>query len=77
VSDPSPSAESAAIRSAGHASLLAAVRRLPIPYRQVIAMTLEELPQPEIAAVLGITENNVAVRLNRARKLLRRELGGK
>jgi DNA-directed RNA polymerase specialized sigma24 family protein len=40
-------------------------------------MALDELPQGEIATLLGITENNVAVRFNRARKLLREELGGK
>jgi DNA-directed RNA polymerase specialized sigma24 family protein len=40
-------------------------------------MALEDLPLAEIAAVLGITENNVGVRLNRARKMLRERLGGK
>jgi len=40
-------------------------------------MALEELPQSEIAAVLGISENNVAVRLNRGRRLLRQEVGRK
>jgi DNA-directed RNA polymerase specialized sigma24 family protein len=34
-------------------------------------MALEEMPQAEIALVLGISENNVAVRMNRARKLLK------
>jgi RNA polymerase sigma-70 factor (ECF subfamily) len=77
VGDSRPTAESAAIRNDDHVALLAAIRRLPIPYRQVITMTLDELPQAEIAAVVGISENNVAVRLNRARKLLRQELGGK
>jgi len=77
IGDERPSPESAAISNAGQASLLRAIRRLPVAYRQVITMALEELPQAEIAAVLGITENNVAVRLNRARKLLGQELGGK
>ena len=40
-------------------------------------MALDELPQGEIATLLGITENHVAVRFNRARKLLHEELGGK
>jgi RNA polymerase sigma-70 factor (ECF subfamily) len=77
VGDPRPSPESSAIRNSDYASLMKAIRRLPIAYRQVITMALDELPQSEIAAVLGISENNVAVRLNRARKLLRQELGGK
>ncbi len=75
--DPRPSPESSAIRNAQQLSLMEAIRRLPIVYRQVITMALDEVPQSEIADVLGITENNVAVRLNRARKLLRDELGGK
>jgi RNA polymerase sigma-70 factor (ECF subfamily) len=77
VDDPAPTAEAATIREADHASLAKAIRRLPIVYRQVITMAPEELPQAEIAAVLGISENNVAVRLNRARKLLRQQLGEK
>ncbi len=65
----------AAIRKADQESLLAAIRRLPLDYRQVVTMVLDELPQTEIAAVLGISESNVAVRLHRARKLLRQQLG--
>jgi RNA polymerase sigma-70 factor (ECF subfamily) len=76
IGDPALSPEASVIRRAGEESLLEAIRRLPVVYRQVITMALEELPQSEIAAVLGITENNVAVRLNRARKLLREQLGG-
>jgi len=75
--DPRPSPEATVIQTADHSSLMDAIRKLPINYRQVITMTLEELPQSEIAAVLGISENNVAVRLNRARKLLRAYLEGK
>jgi RNA polymerase sigma-70 factor (ECF subfamily) len=75
LDDPAPTPEAATIRNADYASLAEAIRRLPIVYRQVITMALEEVPQAEIAAVLGISENNVAVRLNRARKLLRQQLG--
>jgi RNA polymerase sigma factor (sigma-70 family) len=75
VVDPGPSPEASAIRKTDRAGLLKAIRALPMPYRQVITMALEELPQAEIAAVLGISENNVAVRLNRARNLLREKLG--
>jgi RNA polymerase sigma factor (sigma-70 family) len=77
VDDPRPGPETSVIRNADVVSLMNAVRKLPLVYRQVITMALEELPQSEIAAVLGITENNVAVRLTRARRLLREELGGK
>jgi RNA polymerase sigma factor (sigma-70 family) len=76
IADPAPTAESSIIRQADRESLLAAIRRLPLEFRQVITMVLEEVPQVEIAAVLGISENNVSVRLHRARKLLRRALGG-
>ena len=48
-----------------------AIHRLPLPYRQVITLVLEEMSYGEIAQVLGITETNVGVRLNRARQLLR------
>lgn len=75
IRDPAPSAEWSAIRQADRESLLAAIRGLPLDYRQVLTMVLEDLPQAEIASVLGISESNVAVRLYRARKLLRRQLG--
>jgi RNA polymerase sigma factor (sigma-70 family) len=51
-----------------------AVRRLPAVARQVVALSLEGLSHREIGEVLGLTENNVAVRLTRARKLLREML---
>lgn len=51
--------------------LLAAVRALPVPHRQVITLLLEGLSHQEIAAVLGTTENNIAVRANRARAAMR------
>jgi RNA polymerase sigma factor (sigma-70 family) len=51
-----------------------AIHRLPLPYRQVITLTLEEMSYGEIAAILGVTETNVGVRLNRARQLLRQLL---
>lgn len=66
--------ESSAIQNVDQSKLMALVRKLPIAFRQAITMALEEVPQSEIAAVLGISENNVAVRLNRARKMLRGRL---
>lgn len=55
--------------------LLAAVRALPPLHREVVLLTLEGLPQRDIAEVLGITAVNVAVRLSRARSELTRRLG--
>lgn len=51
-----------------------AVRRLPPGARQVVVLSLEGLSHKEIGEVLGMTENNVAVRLTRARKMLRQAL---
>ena len=57
------------------AKLLSAVRGLPLPLRQVALLTLEGLTPQEIAAVLGITANAVAIRLSRARDGLRKRMG--
>jgi RNA polymerase sigma factor (sigma-70 family) len=71
VRDPRKNPEALAIDSRRRETLLGAIRALPVNYRQVITLALEDLTPAEIAAVLGVTENNVAVRLNRARKALR------
>jgi len=44
---------------------------------QPVMLNLEGLSHAEIAEVLGITENNVGVRMNRARAALARELGAR
>ena len=75
IIDPKSDPESSAIQNAMQARLAQAIRSLPVAYRQVITMSLEGLPHAEIALVLGISESNVAVRLNRARALLREKLG--
>lgn len=51
--------------------LLRAVRTLPMIYREVIVLMLEGLDYREIAEVVGISESNVGVRLNRARQQLK------
>ncbi len=51
--------------------LLEAIRQLPEIQRQIVVLSLEGLPQKEIAEVVGTSENNIAVRLNRARKALK------
>ena len=57
------------------ARLLQAVHRLPLIQRQVIVLALEDMDYQEIASVLGISETNVGVRLNRARTSLKRLMG--
>lgn len=54
-----------------HEHLLSAIRQLSDTQREVVLLSLEGLTQAEIGAVLGIAENAVAVRLNRARARLR------
>lgn len=51
--------------------LTAAVRRLPLPYRQVMTLLLEDLSHAEIADALGLTRTNVGVRINRAKAMLK------
>jgi RNA polymerase sigma-70 factor (ECF subfamily) len=57
------------------ARLMQAVQRLPLIQRQVIVLALEDMDYQEIASVLGISETNVGVRLNRARTSLKRLMG--
>lgn len=53
------------------ARLLEAVRQLALPYRQVVALILEDLSYEEIAETLGISIGNVGARVNRAKQQLR------
>src|SRR5688500_7163401 len=69
----SPDAE--AMAADERTRFLAAVRRLPLTYREPAVLLLEDLTPAEIAGVLGITSDLVAVRLSRARVLLRNLLG--
>lgn len=75
LTDPRPSPEAAAREGERRERLRAAVLALPLPLRQVLTLTLEGLSQREVGQVLGISENNVAVRLTRARRALRQTLG--
>jgi RNA polymerase sigma factor (sigma-70 family) len=74
VADPRQDPESELQDGERRDRLREAVRRLPLAPRQVVVLSLEGLSQREMGEVLGITENNVAVRLTRARKLLRQAL---
>ncbi len=58
-------------RAEQSARLVEAVRRLALPYRQVITLVLEDLSYEEIAEALGITVSNVGVRINRAKAQLK------
>ena len=53
-----------------------AVRCLPLGQREVITLFLEGFTHGEIAGILDISENNVAVRINRARARLTERLSG-
>ncbi len=69
-----PTPEQTLLASERSAQLIAAIRLLPLPYRQVMMLFLEELSYPEIAQALGITTSNVGVRLNRAKAQLKATL---
>lgn len=73
--DPRPHPEEQAAQTDQRARLMSAIQSLAVPHRQMIALMLEDFGHADMAEVLGITENNVAVRLNRARKALRDALG--
>lgn len=51
--------------------LLAAIRQLSLPYRQVVTLLLEEMSYAEIAETLDLSLSNVGVRINRAKAQLR------
>jgi RNA polymerase sigma factor (sigma-70 family) len=52
------------------AHLMKAIRQLPLIQRQLITLSLDGVKQQDIAEILGLTENNVAVRVNRAKASL-------
>ncbi|WP_323846448.1 sigma-70 family RNA polymerase sigma factor [Microbulbifer magnicolonia] len=56
--------------------LVRAVQQLPLGLRQTLTLRLEGLSYAEISEVMGISESNVAVRLNRARERLSARLAG-
>jgi len=72
ATDPAPDPETVLVREEGGRRLAEAVRALPVLYRQVVVLMLEGLEYGEIAEILGLSESNVGVRLNRARQMLRR-----
>jgi RNA polymerase sigma-70 factor (ECF subfamily) len=71
VPDPRPGPDVALDAQRQLDRLFQAVRLLPLGQRQVLTLSLEGLPHADVGAVLGITAENVAVRLGRAREALR------
>jgi RNA polymerase sigma factor (sigma-70 family) len=74
VHDPAPNPESGLAREQTAERLRRAIHRLPLVYRQVIMLALEDMGYAQIGEVLGISESNVGARLTRARQLLRESL---
>lgn len=74
IADPTPDPARAAEDQSDSECLAAAVQALPATLAQTVTLFLEGLSHREIAEVLGITENNVGVRMNRARAILARSL---
>lgn len=72
LASPGPDPEHSLSIQQRHDRLRAAVQSLPISLRQVVVLTLEGLSHADVAEITGITENNVAVRLTRARAALSR-----
>lgn len=73
--DPRPLPEEYLAQTNQRERLALAVQSLPVAHKQMIVLMLEGLSHAEIGEVLGITENNVAVRLTRARKTLKQAMG--
>ncbi|WMS86929.1 RNA polymerase sigma factor [Pleionea litopenaei] len=67
--DDCPSANLEATRK--QIKLMTGLQQLPIAQRQILGLALEGLSYDEISEVMGITVNNVGVRLNRAKKALK------
>jgi RNA polymerase sigma factor (sigma-70 family) len=71
VRDPVPAPDTIVAELDERDRLTRAVRALPASLRDVALPYLEDLSTAEIAELLGITENNVRVRLARARQQLK------
>jgi RNA polymerase sigma-70 factor, ECF subfamily len=59
-----------AVQREGVERLYAAIRQLPKTEAALVLLYLDDLSYRQIAEVLGISENNVGVKLNRAKKAL-------
>ena len=72
--DPAPLPDERAAERQRRDWLRAAIRTLAPLHRETIMLALEDLSAAEIGEVLGISANNAAVRLHRARAALKKAL---
>lgn len=72
VDSDTPSPEEHAIQSNERQRLLEATRQLPLPQRDVIILVLEGFDYGEIADMLNLAPNALALRLSRAKSNLKR-----
>jgi RNA polymerase sigma-70 factor (ECF subfamily) len=75
LADEVPTQVQALIEQERSERLLEAMRRLSLPYRQVMTLLLEDLSYEDIAETLGISVANVGIRVNRAKQKLKVLLG--
>jgi RNA polymerase sigma factor (sigma-70 family) len=71
-----PDPEQSAIEASERKMLLEATRRLPLPQREVIILVLEGFSYAEIAEMLDIAPNALALRLSRAKAALKKMMEG-
>ncbi len=69
--DPEASSETIVADEQQRRRFVQAIRGLPAIHREVLVLFLEGMDYAEIAEVVGISESNVGVRLNRARQKLK------
>ena len=75
IESPSPSTEKSAIKREMNSCIRGVIRQLSEDYSTVIVLSdIEGFTDSEIADILGISIQNVKVRLHRARARLRTEL---
>jgi RNA polymerase sigma factor (sigma-70 family) len=74
LEDDEPDPEESAIKASERKTLLDATRRLPLPQREVIILVLEGFNYAEIADMLNIAPNALALRLSRAKTSLKKML---
>src|SRR5262245_53980527 len=76
VESDEPDPEQSAIEASERKVLLEATRHLPLPQREVIILVLEGFSYAEIADMLSIAPNALALRLSRAKASLKKLLEG-
>jgi len=52
------------------------ISKLPLLYMIIISLVLEENSSKEIAAITGLTESNVRIRIHRAKEKLKKMMEG-